>query len=210
MSLFADKTVIDISRCMVPGKINNTFGTRRDLEVEPIIFRMKGMADSRMSILTMHSHIGTHVEMPVHRFDHMMDVAQCPLDLLMGEVRLADVTFAGKLAELTTDDITLATDDDVRPDDTVIVFSSFAPENRPIITLSVVDWLIARGMRVLGFDSMAGISNDAHDRALSANIPLLEELVNLDKVPVKRGTLIALPIAVEGLDSCPVRAVIVV
>lgn len=39
---------------------------------------------------------------------------------------------------------------------------------------------------------------------------LLEEVVNLENVPAKRGTLIALPIWLEGADAFPVRAVIVV
>ena len=73
-----------------------------------------------------------------------------------------------------------------------------------------MDWLLDQGMGVLGFDSMAGITNDAHTKALGSDIPLLEEVVNLDQVPASRGTLIALPMSVEGLDSFPVRALIVV
>ena len=153
---------------------------------------------------------GTHIEMPVHRYPDMMDIAACPMNKLILDVRLADVTFAGELADLTVADIERATEEDVVPGDAVIIYSRFVPEKRPVITLEVVDWLIDKGIEVLGFDSMAGIANDAHDRILAANVPLLEEVVNMDKIPARRGTLIALPICVEGLDSFPVRALIVV
>ena len=208
--MFEGKQIIDISRKMIPGQINNTFGTMRELEVEPIVFKMADFADSRMSIVTIQSHIGTHIEMPVHRYPDMMDISACPMDRFITPVRLADVTFAGELAQLTVGDIERATDGDVRAGDTVIIYSTFEPEKRPVITLEVVDWLIDKGIVVLGFDSMAGINNDAHDRILAANVPLLEEVVNMTSVPARRGTLIALPINVEGLDSFPVRALVVV
>ncbi len=208
--MFKDRQIIDISRKMVPEAVNNTFDVKRKLAIEPIIFKMAGLDDSRMSVVTIHSHIGTHIEMPVHLFPDKMDISECPMEKLICEVRLADVTFAGELAELTVADIERATDDDVRAGDAVIVYSEFAPEKRPVITLEVVDWLLDQGMGVLGFDSMAGITNDAHTKALGSDIPLLEEVVNLDQVPASRGTLIALPMSVEGLDSFPVRALIVV
>lgn len=208
--MFKDRQIIDISRKMVPEEVNNTFDVKRELLIEPIIFKMAGLDDSRMSVVTIHSHIGTHIEMPVHLFPDKMDISECPMEKFICEVRLADVTFAGELAELTVADIERATDSDVRAGDAVIVYSEFAPEKRPIITLEVVDWLLDQGMGVLGFDSMAGITNDAHTKALGSDIPLLEEVVNLDQVPASRGTLIALPMSVEGLDSFPVRALIVV
>ena len=208
--MFKDRQIIDISRKMVPEEVNNTFGVKRELASEPIIFKMAGLDDSRMSVVTIHSHIGTHIEMPVHLFPDKMDISECPMEKFICEVRLADVTFAGELAELTVADIERATDGDVRAGDAVIVYSEFAPEKRPVITLEVVDWLLDQGMGVLGFDSMAGITNDAHTKALGSDIPLLEEVVNLDQVPASRGTLIALPMSVEGLDSFPVRALIVV
>lgn len=208
--MFKDRQIIDISRKMVPEEVNNTFDVKRELLIEPIIFKMAGLDDSRMSVVTIHSHIGTHIEMPVHLFSDKMDISECPMEKFICEVRLADVTFAGELAELTVADIERATDSDVRAGDAVIVYSEFAPEKRPIITLEVVDWLLDQGMGVLGFDSMAGITNDAHTKALGSDIPLLEEVVNLDQVPASRGTLIALPMSVEGLDSFPVRALIVV
>ena len=208
--MFEGRTIIDVSRKLVPGQINNTFGYERELKVDPIVFKMEGFADSRMSVVTVHSHVGTHIEMPVHRFPDKMDLVSCPLDRLISEVRLADVTFAGELAALTAEDMDRATEGDVRPGDTVIIYSQFAPEKRPIITLEAVDWLLDKGMAVLGFDSMAGINNDAHDRVLGADVPILEEVVNLEEVPVKRATIIALPICLEGLESFPVRALIVV
>lgn len=124
-----------------------------------------------MSIITIHSHIGTHIEFPSHLFEGAMHLGNCPLEKFICGVRLADVTFAGKLAELTVADIERATEGDVRAGDTVIIYSGFEPEKRPIITLEVVEWLLERNMSILGFDSMGGITNDAHDKVLSSDIP---------------------------------------
>lgn len=208
--MFEGRTIVDVSRRLVPGRINNTFGYMRELEIEPVVFRLEGFPDSRMSIVKVHSHVGTHVEMPVHRYPDKADVAAYPADKFFTGVRLADVTFAGELAQLTVADIKRATEQDVRPGDTVIIYSRFEPEKRPVITLEVIEWLLDAGMVILGMDSMAGLASDAHDRVLGSDTPILEDLVNLDEVPAKRGTIAILPVAVEGLDAIPVRAVIIV
>ena len=210
MYLLEGHTMVDLSRKLIPGEMNNTFGYERELELKEIMFKMEGLADSWMNIVTLHDHIGTHLELPIHQFKDGLHLGNFPVDRCICGARLADVTFAGEETRLKRADIIRATDDDVRKGDAVLIYSKFEPEIRPILTLEVAEWLVEKGVNIVGIDSMAGIENDAHQKILGSGIPFLEELVNLDKVPAKRGTLISLPVSIEGCDSFPVRAVIVV
>ena len=76
------------------------------------------------------------------------------------------------------------------------------------ISLSAAEWIIKHGCKMLGFDSVNGIDPDVHDLILGNNIPMLEEIVNLENVKGRRVFLVALPLPVVGLDACPVRAVV--
>lgn len=83
-------------------------------------------------------------------------------------------------------------------------FAALAPE--------LVDWLVARGVTLIGVDTpsvdlFASKDLPAHQRCLSMDVALLEGLV-LDGVPDGFYELIALPLKLEGFDASPVRAVL--
>jgi len=46
-----------------------------------------------------------------------------------------------------------------------------------------------------------------HKILLSENIPIIEGLINLDKVLGKRFQFIALPLKISGVDGSPIRAI---
>ena len=82
--------------------------------------------------------------------------------------------------------------------------SSFAPE--------AIDWLAARGVKLVGIDSQSvdpadSKSLDSHQLLLRHDLRVLENLV-LDDVPAGDYELIALPLKLVDLDAAPVRAVL--
>jgi len=88
------------------------------------------------------------------------------------------------------------------------------------------EWLVARGAKVVGYDyppdhcirdtiaeprRRPGRSEyTTHAIFFPAGITVIEYLTNLDRIPAPRCRFIALPLAIEGADGSPVRAIAVV
>ncbi len=85
------------------------------------------------------------------------------------------------------------------------------------------DWLVARRVKAVGYDYppdysvRTGIFSPGtpvsrydcttHDVFFPAGITVVEYLTNLDAIGVARCRFIALPLAIEGADGSPVRAI---
>ncbi len=84
---------------------------------------------------------------------------------------------------------------------------------RPYVTEEAAAWLLEdRGVRLLGTDSsgfeVRGVSGHPnHTRWFAHDAAVLECLRNLGAIRNQRFYLVALPLAVQGLDACPVRAI---
>ena len=138
-----------------------------------------------------------------------MNIASYPAETFVGPAVLVEVTHRAPRGSVTVQDLEYATGGDVRPGDILIVWGRYKPEDRPRINLEAAHWIVDHGVKMIGFDSVDGIDDDAHDVILGNNIPMLEDIVNLQEVRGKRVFLVAFPSTIEGLDSCPVRAVII-
>ena len=82
----------------------------------------------------------------------------------------------------------------------------------PYFDLAAIEWEIDQGMKLIGVDC-AGIENldsathECHLAIFRRGIPLIENLTNLGALPGPRATVLAIPIAIKGLESFPVRVV---
>jgi len=81
---------------------------------------------------------------------------------------------------------------------------------------AALQWLVAQGMKLMGVDS-GGVelahdethANVNHLTLFRANIPLIENLTNLDELTQSRVRVYALPVPVKGLDAFPLRVIAV-
>ena len=78
-----------------------------------------------------------------------------------------------------------------------------------------MQWLIDQqpalvGIDALNIDNVEDLTRPAHHGLLAADIPILEHLTNLNRVPARGARLAALPAPVVGMGTMPVRAVAVV
>jgi kynurenine formamidase len=201
------KRIVDLTRKLTPGEVTNSYGWKRKLDLQRIEF--PNQPTQIAHDLTFNSHVGTHVETPSHMLQGKgMNVASYAPDTFVGEAVLAEVTHRAPRGSITAEDLEKATGGEVKKGDILLIWGRYKPEDRPTISLGAAQWIVAHGCKMIGFDSVDGIDQDAHDLILGNNIPMLEEIVNLENVSTKRAFLVALPIPVEGLDSCPVRAVV--
>ncbi len=171
-----------------------------------------------MSVVYMWSHVGTHVEAPLHFLSDGGDTSSLAIEKLMGPAIVLDFRHKAVNEPITLAEIQAA--GDVQIGDRVLTMtgrhtSYRTPQShdRPYITEEAVRWLVEdRKINCLGTDSsgfeVRGVSHHPDHRLLNnAGVPVLECLTNLVEIRQQRVFLIALPWPVVGLDACPVRAI---
>lgn len=185
-------------------------------------------------------HGGTHIDAPIHFLEGGPDVASIPLRRLVGPAVVIDMTAQaaedvdyrltvadveaheaehgriepGSLVLLRTGwsarwpDALSYLGDDTPGDPSQLHFPSYGEEAARLL----VD---ERGAAALGADVASidyGASTDfiVHQIVAAANAPGLENLTNLDRLPARGATVIALPMKISGGSGGPLRAIALV
>jgi kynurenine formamidase len=83
--------------------------------------------------------------------------------------------------------------------------------NHPFLTRDAAEYLKSSGAALVGIDSLNIDDTDdgtrpAHSILLKANIPIVEHMCHLDKLPDQGFRFFAVPAPVKGMGSFPVRA----
>jgi len=172
-----------------------------------------GGANIDLSALQTTVHVGAHADAPSHYLAAGQDIAARPLELYYGRCQVIDVPVARNLrllpqhvdCAIEAPRVLFKTGTFPDPDVFNEDFASLSPE--------LVDWLHARGVRLVGIDTPS--IDPCHDPVLESHqavarhdMAILEGLV-LAAVPAGVYTLIALPLRLDGADASPVRAVLV-
>jgi kynurenine formamidase len=167
------------------------------------------------SLVVMMSHMGTHVDAPLHYIKGGKTTAEADLS-----------RFCGKAVCVAADDFPREGEYDINPlleknkalietGDILIVSTGCeklvgTPEyfNFPNFAENTGAALEARGIRGLGFDTPSiSFGNRAHQEVLGREIAIIESLINLEPLVGRRFFFIALPLKFEDGDGSPVRAV---
>ena len=171
-----------------------------------------------MTEVTLWSHVGTHIEAPLHFVEDGKDIADLPLDRLIGPAIILDFTHKGTNEPISQKELQAA--GDIQIGDMVIIktgrdelYRTPQAHDRPYLSVNAVRWLIDDrqvalvGTDASGFEVRGDDTHPNHHLLLSKDIPIIEHLTNLDAVPSQRTFLIVLPWKVRGMDSSPVRVV---
>jgi len=214
--------IIDLSHTLRP------FEEKRKLEVEMIgseevadVSRLPGQWYI-MHNVEMVSHIGTHIEAPYHCAEDGADLADIPLDSLVGEAVILDLTKEAKAKEaITLEQMQKAAEKagGIKRGDIVFVrvgwdqyYGTDDYDTAPLFSHDSLQWLVEQGMKLMGVDCSGVVvptmnHRDGHMVLFDHNICLIENLTNLDKLTKSRVDVFALPIGVKKLESFPLRVV---
>lgn len=177
-----------------------------------VLLDMKRGDNLTLSTLRATVHLGAHADAPSHYGRDARTIEEQPLEIYLGPCRVVRVAAArgtrippGAIPEIgSASRVLIATG--TYPDPTRFNedFAALAPET--------VDALHARGVRLVGIDTPSvDLASDkellSHHRFLAHDMAILEGLA-LDAVPEGDYELIALPLALQGFDASPVRAVL--
>ena len=203
---------------LVPGLVG--------VETEPIqTHATHARSNQKLCLAT---HIGTHVDAPFHFVDGATTVENMPLEKYAGPAILLDLRSAAKGQEaLTISELTQsgANPESVK-DQIVVLFTGWAEAESggprfyghgPYLGTDSAGYLADFGANAVAVDFPIDKHPDTplstikdfpvHRLLLGQNIPLIENLINLDKLVGKKFELWALPLKLKGGDGAATRAV---
>ncbi len=182
--------------------------------------------------LTISCHAYTHVDAPIHFLPGDRHIAEMPVDQWMGDAAVVDLTHLGDNGEVTADDLERRAAHVQRGDIVLLrtdwprkaeVGSERFWRDAPWTGRPACEWLVARGAKAVGYDyppdycirtsifspevPRTRAECPTHDVFFSAGITVIEYLTNLDRIGGPRCRFVALPLAIEGADGSPVRAI---
>ncbi len=179
----------------------------------------KADANFPMHTVLIASHIGTHLETPYHWGLKGIDVAEIPVEQLIGDAVLLDLTHVPASGWITLADVQEASRKaGMRRGDMVFcdtVYETAAEKKAPFFRTDAIEWLVAEGMTVLGVEAemedllQGAVTGDFpnHTALFSKGVLLIEYITNLEQIEGTRFTAIALPTKIRGADSLPIRLV---
>lgn len=166
----------------------------------------------RLSSLTTTLHIGAHTDAPSHYHPDGRDISQQSLAVYLGPAQVmtvrvvpgARISPSDLPGAITAPRLLLRTGTFPDPNTWNGDFAALSPE--------LVEFLSNQGVILVGIDTPSiDPANDelleSHQAVYRHGLAILEGIV-LDGAPDGLYTLIALPLALEGADASPVRAVL--
>lgn len=169
------------------------------------VLERDGWNDSTVSINT---HVGTHIDAPLHMIAGGKTLDQIPLQQFIGRGVLTPVDTHFDLATVKRSDI--------RPGDIVLFRTGMSGhyhepiyfEDYPVMSDEIAAYLVERRVKMVGVDTGSVDSAEdfpIHKLLLTGGVLIIENLTNLDKL-TGPFMIYALPIKL-ALDGAPARVV---
>ncbi len=216
------KRIVDLSHVLDPGKAGRKFTLEMvgAETVNPNVVRLENQWYI-MHNVNMVSHIGTHIESPYHLFKDRDDLAQMPLERLTGPAVILDLRGTPRGGAVTLAHAQSAAEKagGIHRGDIVFCNLGGAPfygtddyRLTPYFVPEALSWLVTQGMKMMGVDAtgveVPGSEEHVNHSALfKHNVPLIENLANLNSLKQSRVEVFAFPIAVRGLEAFPLRVI---
>ena len=167
--------------------------------------------------IEMIANTGTYIDSPFHRYENGKDLSELPLESVANldcVVIRADPTQGSAI-----DSVNLPAS---RVRGCAVLFDTGWDRNwrtdayfegHPHLTERCADWLAKAGVALVGIDSLnidstATGTRPVHSILLGSEIPIVEHMTGLSRVPGEGGRFFAVPVKVRGFGTFPVRAFI--
>ena len=177
------------------------------IELEPAgMLERDGWNDHRVALST---HIGTHIDAPLHMLKDGANLGEIPLEQFVGRGTLIEVK-----NEFRVEDLEKA---GIQPGDIVLFCTGMSSryhdpeyfEKYPVMPQAVADYLVAHKVKMVGVDTGSVDSAEdfpIHKTLLAGGVLVAENLTNLAALQGKAFTVYALPIKLD-VDGAPARII---
>ena len=215
--------IIELSHKLIPGKENFKLEINVD-DVTKILPEVTHPEDSWYILgeVTMCTHVGTHIEFPYHHWKEGADAMDYPIDNLIGEGIVLDFFHKSNDDSISLEEIKNSAGR-IRKNDMIFFRTGmdeyFRTDNwkgNPYLEFDAAEWLISEfNPKIIGTDAW-GLEDYKHDHdqvlhtlLFKNNIAMIESTTNLELIGDSRADIFILPLAIKGIDACPVRIVAV-
>lgn len=213
------KKVVVLSQIIIPGEEHFKLQVRLD-DVTEILPEVKHRPDIwyKLGEVTFCTHVGTHIEMPLHHLEGGADASEFPVHKLIGPLVVLNLLGKKNREPITLDELK-ASNKKIGGGDIVFLrtgldkyYHTARWDEEPYLTEEANRWLIDKEIGCLGCDSagfeVPGTDDQPNHQALfKAGIPVIESLANLEKVAVGNYIVFVLPIPIKGIEASPVQVV---
>jgi arylformamidase len=180
-------------------------------------------SDVRITHLTLSTHVGTHIDAPLHFLPEGRSIDQYPAERFIGPGVVLDVAREG-VVPLTRTEIE-ELDADVRAGDIVLFcfgygrrFGTDEYRDHPYLDGDAAQWVVEHGVSMIGVDTTTPDLGGAHRpldypypvhmTLLSNDVLIIEHLgPALTRLAGKRVEVMAVPLPVRGGDGAPASVV---
>lgn len=222
------RRIVDLSHTLIPGREEYRLEVdTRFTEQWPQFMQYRRVDDAwyLISEVTFNTHVGTHVELPYHHCREGADAATFPLEKLIGDAVVIDISAYGHNDRIDLPGLQERCAGRLRNGDIAFFYTGLdvcyrteQQHNRPWFAPEAIEWLAqtvqikvmgvdTSGIEVRNPDGSAFHGQPNHERLLCAGIPLVEFLANLGELVNKRFTAFILPVKIVKLEAFPVRVV---
>ncbi|RLE65716.1 MAG: hypothetical protein DRJ38_03320 [Thermoprotei archaeon] len=219
--------IIDLSHCLKPLFINDK-SKLSDVDMRSVfcyLFKPDPSVKWHIAhLISISSHIGTHIESPYHWMKDGADIASIPLDSLIGPAVKIDLSYKRKGEMISAEDLKKASGNRLRSNDMVFLQTNHSKlwgteeywDESPYLSVDAAKWLVKNKVKVVGIDGPRLDCYRARGReryiiheVLHGNgVLVIENMTNLDKFR-DRGTAFILPVKIHGIDAFPVRVIVI-
>jgi len=213
--------LVDLSWPLRPGR------EARPLEIARIDATAVTHSEKRgegwyiMHNVSLVSHIGTHVEVPYHALPQGEDLARVALRRWVGMAAILDLRDTPAKSGISLERLKRAAEEagGIERGDFAFCCTGwdryYGTERygeAPFVSREGLRWLVEQGLALFGMDWAGGgdpafPDRDNHLIMFEAGIPYIENMHNLSEVAGQKVLVAALPLAIEGLESFPLRVV---
>lgn len=164
-----------------------------------------GYCDHYISIGT---HVGTHIDAPIHMIKGGKSLDQIPLDQLIGK---------GKYIEITDGKFDVIKNAQIEEGDIVVLGTGMSKkyynptyfEEYPVMSEEIAEYLVSKKVKMVGMDTGNPDNQDSfpiHKILLGGGILIAENLTNTEQLNGKDFTIYALPLNLQ-IDGSPARII---
>lgn len=178
-------------------------------------------ASLRATELELVTHVGTHMEAPIHLFEDGTSIDEYDASKFIGTAIIHQID-ADPLEEVGLDKIRPVSEQ-LNTEDALILWTGWddhvgkdAYEDHPYITAEVAEWIATQGVSWFGIDALSPecpphlrppgkFNYPVHSTLLENDVLIAENLTNIGAIGAKRVDIAAVPLHLKGSDGSPIR-----